>query len=327
MSRYPVGEPHTEGRLDVGDGHTLHWTVSGTLSGKPVVVLHGGPGSGSGPWWRRLLDPSRYCIVQFDQRNCGRSTPSAAEPVVDLSANTTQHLIADVERLRQHLGIDRWLVLGASWGSCLGLAYAEAHPDRVTEVVLFAVTAGTEREIQWLTRDMGRIFPREWEAFRDVVPPAERDGNLPQAYSRLLHDCDPAVREHAARQWCRWEDVHISLTPGHQAAAQDTDPAALLTFARLVTHYWGNGCFLAPGQILDGVGCLAGIPAVLVHGRLDVSSPLDTAWQLHRAWPGSELVVLEGSGHGGPGFDEPVADALDRFASLPPPAPHSGVRR
>src|SRR4051794_33484488 len=182
--RYPSIEPYESGMLDVGDGHSLHWEVCGNPRGKPAVVLHGGPGSGCSPGMRRLFDPQRYRIVLFDQRNAGRSTPSASDPVVDLSANTTPHLLADMERLRVHLGIDRWLVWGASWGVTLALAYAQAYPERVSELVLAAVTSGDRREIDWITRDMGRVFPREWERFRDAVPAADREGDLSGAYSR-----------------------------------------------------------------------------------------------------------------------------------------------
>lgn len=321
MTSYPEGVPHARGLLDVGDGHRVAWWVSGNPEGTPAVVLHGGPGGRATPGWRRYLDPDRYRIVQFDQRNCGDSTPSAAEDVVDLSANTTPRLLADVERLREHLGVERWLVLGASWGSTLGLAYAQQHPDRVRALVLFAVATTTRREVDWITRGVGRVFPREWEAFRDGVPPAERDGDLAAAYARLLHDPDPAVRERAARDWCTWEDVHVSLAPGHQPNPRYEDPAFRLAFARLVTHYFATAGFLADlapgGDLVAGAGRLAGIPGVLVHGRLDVSSPLDIAWNVRRAWPGSELVVVEDAGHGGDAFLGPVVAATDRFASLP----------
>lgn len=311
---YPPIEPHDSGMLAVGDGHTLYWEVCGNPHGKPAVVLHGGPGQGCTPRMRRSFDPDRYRVVLFDQRNCGRSTPSAAEPVVDLSANTTPHLVADIERLRTHLGIDRWLVAGGSWGVTLGLAYAQAHPERVSELVLQAITNGDRRETDWITRDMGRVFPREWERFRDGVPAAERDGDLAAAYGRLLHDPDPAVRARAAQDWCDWEDAHVSLAPGAEPSLSVADPAYQLTITRLVTHYWSNGCFLPDGQLLRDAGRLAGVPGVLVHGRYDVSGPLDTAWALHRAWPGSELVVIDDAGHGGAGMTEAVVAATDRFA-------------
>lgn len=313
---YPPLEPFASGRLDVGDGNELHWEACGTPAGKPAVVLHGGPGSGCTPGWRRFFDPARYHAVLFDQRGCGRSTPHAGDPATSLDANTTQHLVADVERLRAHLGIERWLVLGASWGTTLALAYAERHPDRVTEMVLFLVATTTRREVQWVTRDMGRVFPEQWARFRDGVPPAERDGDLAAAYSRLLEGGAPAAREQAARDWCRWEDVHVRLRAGARPSARYADPVFRLAFARLVTHYWGNAAFLPDGQLLREVGALASVPGVLIHGRLDVSSPLDTAWHLSRAWPGSELVVVDEAGHssGDPGMSEAVVGALARYA-------------
>ena len=315
--RYPSNEPHESGMLQVGDGHSLYWEVSGNPGGKPAVVLHGGPGSGSSPARRGLFDPDRYRVVQFDQRNAGRSTPPATDPVVDLSANTTGHLIADIEALRVHLGVDRWLVQGGSWGVTLALAYAQTHPQRVTELVLAAVTSGDRRETDWITRDMGRVFPREWERFRDGVPAAERDGDLSAAYSRLLHDPDPEVRAKAAHEWCVWEDTHMSLAPDAAPFLSVADPDFQLAFARLVTHYWSHGCFLEEGQLLRDIERLHGIPAVLIHGRYDVSGPLDTAWALHRAWPGSELVVLDDTGHGGGSMTAAIVAATDRFASSP----------
>ncbi|MEV6901459.1 prolyl aminopeptidase [Amycolatopsis sp. NPDC051372] len=311
--RHPSTEPHESGMLEVGDGHSLYWEVSGNPDGKPAVALHGGPGSGSSPRTRSLFDPNRYRVVLFDQRNSGRSTPSATDPVVDLSANTTQHLVTDIEALRVHLGIERWLVWGGSWGVTLALAYAQAHPERVTELVLAAVTNGDRRDTDWITRDMGRVFPREWEQFRDGVPAAERDGDLSAAYSRLLHDPDPEVRAKAARGWCEWEDTHMSLAPDAAPFLSVAEPAFQLAFARIVTHYWSHGCFLDDGQLLRDIERLHGIPAVLIHGRYDVSGPLGTAWALHRAWPGSELVVLEDTGHGGGSMTAAIVAATDRF--------------
>jgi proline iminopeptidase len=312
--RFPAFEPYDEGMLDVGDGHRLHWEVSGRPDGKPAVILHGGPGSGSAPGTRRFFDPAAYRVVQFDQRNCGRSTPSASDPVVDLSTNTTAHLVADCERVREHLGIDRWLVWGASWGTSLALAYAEAHPERVTEMILVAVTNGSREEVDWITRSIGRIFPAEWARFRDAVPEADRDGDLAAAYSRLLHDPDPDVRERAARAWCEWEDTHVATFPGHEHDPRYDDPSFRLCFARLVTHYWSNNCFLDDGVLLREAHRLAGIPGVLIHGRLDISSPPDTAWELARAWPDADLVLIGDAGHGGDPMTPAVIDATNRFA-------------
>ncbi|MEU8046585.1 prolyl aminopeptidase [Micromonospora echinofusca] len=313
--RYPRIEPYAHGMLDVGDGQLVYWETCGNPDGKPAVVLHGGPGSGCAPGWRDLFDPARYRAVLFDQRGCERSTPHAADHGVDLSTNTTDHLIADIERLRAHLGVRRWLVLGASWGAALALAYAQRHPQRVSELVLFSVTAGTRREIAWITRDMGRVFPAEWARFRDGVPPAERDGDLADAYARLLADPDPAVRERAARQWCAWEDTHVATVPGHRPDPRYDDPVFRMVSARLVTHYWRHGCFLPEGQLLREAGRLAGIPGVLLHGRLDISSPPDTAWQLAQAWPDARLELLDAAGHGaGNGMAQRVVAALDDFA-------------
>jgi proline iminopeptidase len=232
----------------------------------------------------------------------------------DLSVNTTVHLIADMELLRETLGIDRWLLFGGSWGSTLGLAYAERHPERVSEIVLVAITSGRRRELDWITQDMGRIFPEEWARFREGVPEAERDGRLVEAYYRLLTDPDPAVRERAAKDWCEWEDAHPSLVPGYQPHPRFQEPAFRMTFARLVTHYWSHDCFLEDGIVLREAGRLAGIPGALVHGRYDVSGPLDTAWELTRAWPDAELTVVADAGHFSESMTQHLVAATDRFA-------------
>jgi proline iminopeptidase len=262
-----------------------------------------------------LFDPDAYRIVQLDQRSCGRSTPHASEPVIDLSVNTTLHLVGDCERLRAHLGIDRWLVWGASWGSTLALAYAQAHPERVTEIILVSVGTTTRREVEWITRAMGRVFPEEWARFRDAVPEPERDGDLAAAYSRLLHDRDPDVRDRAARAWCAWEDTHVATYPGHEHDARYDAARFRLCFARLVTHYWSNAAFLEDGVLLRGVSRLAGTPGVLIHGRLDISGPPDVAWELARAWPGADLVLVDDAGHGGGSMTEAILAATARFAT------------
>lgn len=289
--------PYTEGILDVGDGHSVWWGCWGNPAGVPVVVLHGGPGSGSGRQWQ-WFDLDRTNVVILDQRQCGRSRPHAASPYSDVSANTTSHLIADLERLRTHLGLPRWMVAGISWGTTLGLAYAQAHPSAVAGMLLVSVTTTSQVEVRWLTRDMGRVFPKQWEAFRDAVAPADRSGDLAAAYHRLLIDPDPAVHEPAAVAWCAWEDTHVATYPGWQPDPRYADPRFRLAFARIVTHYFANAAFLPDGQLLRRMPRLHGIPAVLLHGRLDISSPLDTAWQVHRRWPGSDLVVLDDAGHG-----------------------------
>ncbi len=313
---YPETEPYERGHLEVGDGQRVYWEVCGNPAGKPAVVLHGGPGSGAGAFWRRFFDPAKYRVVLFDQRGCGRSTPDAAEPDADLSVNTTWHLVADIEQLREHLGIGKWLVLGASWGATLAFAYAEQHPSSVSEVVVFSVTTTTPREVEWLTRDMGRIFPEEWRRFRDVVPAEERDGNLALAYSRMLHDPDPAVRDRAARAWCAWEDTHVSTYHGYKPDPRYQDPVFRLRFARLVSHYWGNMGWLEDGALVRDAGKLAGIPGVLITGRLDISSPPDSAWLMAQAWPDAELHIVSDAGHGAgkASVSDLVVAAIERFA-------------
>jgi proline iminopeptidase len=319
MNGFPVTEPYEVGMLDVGSGHRLHWELSGNPDGKPAVVLHGGPGSGSSRGFRRWFDPAVYKVVLFDQRNCGQSTPHASEPDVDLSTNTTSDLIDDCERIRSHLGIDRWLVWGGSWGSTLGLAYAEAHPEHVTEMVLVSVVTTTRHEVEWVTRAMGRVFPEEWARFRDVVPEAERDGDLSAAYSRLLHADDPLVRERAAEAWCAWEDTHVATYPGYEPDPRYEDPRFRMCFARIVTHYWSHAAFLEEGQLLRDAHRLQGIPAVLITGRLDISGPPDVGWQLHCIWPDAELVLVDEAGHGGghPTTLQAILTATKRFAGPP----------
>jgi proline iminopeptidase len=310
---YPQTEPDESGLLDVGEGNAVYWEARGDRAARPAVVVHGGPGAPA-RGMHRLLDPAVYRTVVVHQRNCGRSTPSAADPATDLSGNTTTALVSDMEAVREHLGIDRWLVFGASWGTTLGLAYAQAHRQRVSAMVLLAVCTTSAREVGWITRDMGRIWPEAWERFRNGVPEAERDGDLAAAYARLLASPDPAVRERAARDWCAWEDTHVSLDPEWRPNPRFDDPVSRMEFARLVTHYWSHAGFLPDGALQRGVARLAGIPAVLITGRVDVSGPPDVAWALHRAWPGSELVVVERGGHG-TGSGQALDAAFLRFAS------------
>lgn len=298
--RFPPIEPYDSGLLDVGDGHQIYWECCGNPAGRPVLYLHGGPGSGCTPGQRQFFDPYVYRAVLFDQRGSGRSRPLASEPETDLSVNTTAHLIADIEALRQHLGVDRWTtLLGLSWGTTLGLAYAQAHPRRVASLVLALVTNTTRREVEWITRDVGRIFPEQWDRFASAVPDRLRHLPLVAAYAALLFDPDPAVREHAAREWCAWEDAHVSLTPGHRPNPRYADPEFRLRFARLVTHYWRHAAFLEDDQLLRDAPLLDGIPGVLIHGRYDVSSPLDVPWRLAHRWRTSRFHVLDDAGHGG----------------------------
>jgi proline iminopeptidase len=294
VAGYPESDPFDSGLLDVGDGNLVHWELCGTPDGKPAVVFHGGPGSGCSPWWCTLFDPDAYLAVLFDQRNCGRSTPHASDPATDLHANTTQHLIADAELLREHLGIDRWLVLGGSWGSTLGLAYAEAHPDRVTEIVLCAITTGRHAEFDWLFRGgLARFFPEQWERLVDGLP----EGDVVDTYHRLLSDPDAAVRTRATEAWCLWESATPAWPPTDGLAERFKDPRYANAFARIVTHYVLNNAFLEDGILLRNVDRLHDIPGALIHGRFDFQAPLENAYALSRAWPRAGLVVVGEAGH------------------------------
>lgn len=313
---YPPIEPYEHGLLDVGDGNLVYWEACGNPAGKPALVVHGGPGSGCTPAQRRSFDPDRYRAVLFDQRGCGRSRPHASDPALDLAHNTTDHLLADMERLRVHLGIERWLLSGASWGSTLLLAYAERHPERVSEIVITAVTTTRRYEIDWLYRGVGRFFPAEWERFRAGVPEPDRGGDLLAAYARALEDPDPAVRQRAAVEWHAWEDATVSLEPASPPNAYSDRPLVdMLARARICAHYFAHAAWLEEGLLLRDAGRLAGIPGVLIHGRLDLGSPLDTAWALARAWPDADLVVIDDSGHTGSStMTERKRRALDAFA-------------
>jgi proline iminopeptidase len=315
QGQYPPIEPYDSGMLAVGDGQEVYWECCGNPQGKPALFLHGGPGSGCSAGQRRFFDPAAYKIVLFDQRGAGRSRPLASDPAADLAVNTTAHLIADIEALRAALGVEQWTILGMSWGTTLALAYAQAHPARVAALVLALVTTTSRREVAWITEEVGRIFPQEWARFAGAVPAALRRLPLVAAYATLLADPDPAVYDHAAREWCAWEDAHVSLTPGHQPSPRYADPEFRLRFARLVTHYWRHHAFLGEDQLLRDAARLDGIPGVLIHGRYDVSSPLETAWTLHQRWASSELHILDDAGHGGGDTLVPlVVGALDRFA-------------
>lgn len=292
-------EVSPSGYLGVGDGQNLFWETAGNPNGWPAVYLHGGPGGGFSDGSKNLFDTERHRIVMFDQRGCGRSTPLADNPDVDLSVNTTSHLVSDIETLREHLGISTWVVLGASWGTTLGLAYAEAHPDRVDGLVLALVGTTSRREVDWITEDMGRVFPEQWDRFKNAVPDSLRHLRLVDAYAELLASPDPEVREKAALEWCLWEDAHMSLTPGREPQLSVANPTFRSVFARLVTHYWRNSAFLGEDQLIAEAHRLSGTPGVLLHGRYDVSGPLETAWRLAKTWTDADLIVLDEAGHGG----------------------------
>ena len=310
--RFPAGEPYASGMLEVGEGHEIYWEASGNPDGKPALALHGGPGGGSAAGRRRSFDPQRYRLIQFDQRGCGKSTPSAADLDTDLGTNTTHHLIRDIETLRRHLGVERWLVWGGSWGVTLALAYAERFPERVTEMVLVSVTMTRPQDVHWLYHEAGRFFPEEWGRFSAG---GGRAPDLVAAYDRLLNgSADGATRTRAAVDWCRWEDAVVSAEEGWTPDPRYEDPAFRMVFARLCAHYFSHAAWLEDDELLRNVGRLHGIPAVLIHGRLDLGGPPDVPWLLARAWPGAELHLVGGGHKGGDEMTERMVTALERFS-------------
>lgn len=312
---YPPLQPYRDGMLDVGDGQQLYWEESGNPDGKPVVFLHGGPGGGTTPAHRQFFDPAAYRIVLFDQRGCGRSVPHIADGA-DLATNTTWHLVADIERLRTQLGIERWQVFGGSWGSTLALAYAQTHPERVTEMVLRGVFLLRRKEIDWYYNGAaGFVYPDEWEKYLAPIPEHERDGDLVAAYHRLLASPDPEVAAVAAVAWSCWEGATSSLLPQPDRVEEAADPRFALAFARIENHYFVNGGFLSDGQLLRDIDRIAHIPAVIVQGRHDIVCPPVSAWDLHRAWPGSRLHLVPDAGHAAaePGTTHHLIEATDEF--------------
>jgi len=307
---YPDIEPYRTGRLRVSEVHDLYFEESGNPAGKPVVFLHGGPGFGSEPKQRRFFDPKAYRIVLFDQRGCGKSSPHAS--LVD---NTTWDLVDDVEKLRAHLGIDRWQVFGGSWGSTLALAYAEAHPTRVTELVLRGIFLIRKQEIDWFyQRGASALFPDAWEKYLEPIP-EEEQGDLLAAYHRRLTSDDPAVRQRAARAWSVWEGSTSCLVPNQDLIDKTAGDDFSLAFARIECHYFVHGAFLKGRELLANVDKIRGIPAVIVQGRYDVVCPMESAWALHRAWPEADFRVVGTAGHsaGEPGNVHELIVATDRF--------------
>jgi proline iminopeptidase len=324
---YPPIEPYETGLLDTGDGNFVYWETCGNPDGVPALIVHGGPGSGCSTTARSTFDPERYRIILFDQRNCGRSTPHASDPTADMSLNTTEHLLGDMEQLREHLGVPRWLLRGGSWGVTLSLAYAERFPERVCGMLLVAVTSTRRSEIDWLYRGAGRIFPEAWARFRDFAgasayrlptdtePPIE---GLLMTYSQLMEDPDPDIRARAAAEWVTWEDAVISLeqhgTPNLYSSRRD---AARLAFVRICAHYFAHDAFLDDGVLIREAGRLRGIPGILIQGRSDLGGPVITAWELAQAWPGAELVIIGDSGHTGSATRQGALDAAaDRLFAL-----------
>ena len=309
---YPPIEPYRTGRLRVSPLHEIHYEESGNPAGKPVVFVHGGPGGGTDPKQRCFFDPARYRIVLFDQRGCGRSVPHAS-----LEENTTWDLVADMERLRETLGIERWQVFGGSWGSTLALAYAQTHPQRVSELVLRGIFLLRRKEIEWFyQRGASLLFPDAWEGFLAPIPEAER-GDLLRAYHRRLTSEDPQVRAEAARAWSVWEAATSKLIPDAGLIERNAATDFALAFARIECHYFVHGGFFErDGQLLEGIDRIRSIPAVIVQGRYDVVCPMESAWELHRAWPEAELRIVPDAGHSAfePGIVHELVSATDRFA-------------
>jgi proline iminopeptidase len=306
---YPPIEPYASGMLDVGDGHRVYWERVGTPGAKPAVFLHGGPGGGCNPTQRRVFDPAKYDVLLFDQRGCGRSKPHA-----ELEANTTWHLVADIERLREMVGVESWLVFGGSWGSTLALAYAQTHPLRVSELVLRGIFALRRWELEWYYQHgVSLIHPDKFERFRDHIPPEER-GDLISAYRRRLISDDRAVRLDAAKHWSVWEGSTITLMPDAGMTAAFASDDFAIAFARIENHYFVHAGWVEEGQLIRDAGVLKGIPGVIVHGRYDMATPMQNAWDLHKAWPEAEFHIVEGAGHA---FSEPgILDLLVRATDL-----------
>ena len=308
---YPDIQPHGRGRLRVSPLHELYYEECGNPAGKPAVVLHGGPGGGITPFLRQLHDPQAYRIILFDQRGCGASTPYA-----ELTGNTTWDLVEDMERLRRHLGIEKWQVAGGSWGSTLALAYAERHPERVTEIIMRGIFTIRRQEIQWFyQRGTDALFPDLWEGFVAPIPEEERH-DLLSAYHRRLTGDDTAVQLACARAWSSWEAATISLLPDARRVADFSQDRFALAFARIESHYFMNrGFFERDGQLIADAHLLRGIPCVIIQGRYDVVTPMETAWALHRAWPEAQFIVVPDAGHTAtePGITDAMVRATDSF--------------
>jgi proline iminopeptidase len=307
---YPEIEPYETGHMDVGDGHAIYWERVGTKGAKPAVFLHGGPGGGFSPVHRRLFDPALYDVVLFDQRGCGKSTPHA-----ELEANTTWHLVADIERLREMVGAEKWLVFGGSWGSTLALAYAQTHKQRVSELVVRGIYTLTKAELDWYYQfGVSEMFPDKWERFIAPIPEAER-GDMMAAYRKRLVGEDRKAQIEAAVAWSTWEGQTITLLPEPETSDRFGEDHFALAFARIENHFFTHGGWLEEGQLLRDAHKLAGIPGVIVHGRYDMPCPAKYAWQLHKAWPDAEFFLIEGAGHAysEPGILDRLIYATDKF--------------
>jgi proline iminopeptidase len=305
--------------LEVGDSDRLYWESCGNPHGKPVIMLHGGPGSGCAKWHRRLFNPATYRVLLFDQRGCGRSTRHASALDVVLKDNHTWNLVADIERLRQHLQVERWFVVGGSWGSTLALAYAEKYVERVSGIILWGVTTGRRKEFDWLFRGgLAILLPQEWERLRAGVPEMEREDDIVEAYHRLLNVPDFVVRERAALEWCTWESATPAWPPTHSLSPRFADPAYRMAFSRIVTHYVRHNAWLEDDSLLRGAVRLKDIPGIMVNGRFDFQAPIAWAWDLQRAWRGSQLVIVDNAGHDplNPALAEEIVRATDLFTDI-----------
>lgn len=308
---YPQIEPFETGFLDTGDGHRIYWERCGTKGAKPAVFLHGGPGGGISANHRRQFDPRLYDVTLFDQRGCGQSTPHAS-----LDNNTTWHLVADIERLREMAGVEQWLVFGGSWGSTLALAYAETHPERVSELVVRGIYTLTRAELDWYYQfGVSEMFPDKWERFQAPIPVAERAGMM-AAYRKRLTGTDRQVQVDAAKAWSVWEGETITLLPEPETSSKYGVDDYALAFARIENHYFVHGGWLEEGQLIRDAHKLADIPGVIVHGRYDMPCPARYAWELHKAWPRAEFFLVEGAGHAfsEPGILDRLIYATDKFA-------------
>lgn len=310
---YPPLEANYIRWLKVSDIHTLYYEESGNPHGQPVVVVHGGPGGGTLPLYRQYFDPDHYRIIMFDQRGAGKSRPHA-----ELTDNTTWHLVADMEQLRRHLGIDRWMVFGGSWGSTLSLAYAETHPNHVTGLVLRGIFMCRPEEIRWFYQDGAHwLYPDQWEPYLNLIPPEERE-DMVSAYYRRLTSTDVEVRLRAARAWSVWEGSTSRLLMDPGLVARFDEPELALSLARIECHYFMHDSWFEPNQLLRDVGKIRQIPGVIVQGRYDVVCPAKSAWELHRAWPEADLIIVPDAGHSmtEPGIASELVRATDRFRGL-----------
>ena len=309
---YPPIEPHIRRRLQVSDRHEIYVEECGNPKGKPVIVLHGGPGAGCNPAMRRFFDPRRYRIILFDQRGCGRSTPGAC-----CDENTTWDLVADIEMIRETFGVDQWMLFGGSWGSTLALAYAQSHPQRVTELVLRGIFLIQREEIDWFHNGgCARFHPELWEAFVAPIPVEER-GDMVAAYHKRLFGEDDAIRRACARAWSRWEGSTVTMAPNPQRVHAVTNDDYALAFARIEAHYFINGGFMEEdGQLLRDIGRINHLPCTIVQGRYDVVTPPISAWRLHKSWPGSKLVIAPDAGHAvsETGIASALVTATDSYA-------------